>query len=140
MAWRIGLFRRPTQEVAEPSLRAVDEGSEKRQAWLVSAAANVKARLFVPIDTCPRASVLGVRFGWAAMYLQTCLNDEKKHQIGFSGMVRPRPTPEAGQTPPYGFRIPQQNASVHADPWSSGVCHRKCPFRAGIGTKTGLEG
>jgi hypothetical protein len=26
--------------------RAVDEGSEKRQAWLVSAAANVKARLF----------------------------------------------------------------------------------------------
>ena len=24
----------------------------------------------------------------------------------------PRPTPEAVQTPPYGFRVPQQNASV----------------------------
>jgi hypothetical protein len=32
----------------------------------------------------------------------------------------PRPTPEAVRTPPYGFRVPQQNASVHADPWSSG--------------------
>jgi two-component system response regulator FixJ len=28
--------------------------------------------------------------------------------------------PEAVQTPPYGFRVPQQNAIVHADPWSSG--------------------
>ena len=34
----------------------------------------------------------------------------------------PRPTPEAVRTPPYGFRVPQQNASVHADPWSSGEC------------------
>jgi choline dehydrogenase-like flavoprotein len=33
----------------------------------------------------------------------------------------PRPTPEAVQTPPYGFRVPQQNASVQADPWSSGA-------------------
>ena len=34
----------------------------------------------------------------------------------------PRPTPEAVRTPPYGFRVPQQNASVHGDPWSSGEC------------------
>jgi hypothetical protein len=38
-----------------------------------------------------------------------------------------RPTPEAVQTPPYGFRVPQQNASVHADPWSSGECRLKAP-------------
>ncbi len=31
-----------------------------------------------------------------------------------------RPTPEAVQTPPYEFRVPQQNASVHANPGSSG--------------------
>ena len=34
----------------------------------------------------------------------------------------PRPTLEAARTPPSGFRAPQQNASVHADPWSSGQC------------------
>ena len=34
----------------------------------------------------------------------------------------PRPTPEAVRTPPYGFHVPQQNASVHADPWTSGEC------------------
>jgi len=51
-----------------------------------------------------------------------CLNDEAKGQIGFSGMVWAGPTPEAVQTPPHGFRVPQQNASVHADPWSSGEC------------------
>jgi hypothetical protein len=34
----------------------------------------------------------------------------------------PRPTPEAVQTPPYGFRVPRQSASVHADPGSSGEC------------------
>lgn len=34
----------------------------------------------------------------------------------------PRPTPEAVQTSPYGFRVPLQNASVHANPWSSGEC------------------
>jgi len=43
-----------------------------------------------------------------------CLNDEEKHQIGFSGMVlRAATTPEAVQTPPNGFRVPQQNASNH---------------------------
>ena len=31
---------------------------------------------------------------------------------GFSGMVRAAATPEAVRTPPYGFRVPQQNASV----------------------------
>jgi hypothetical protein len=36
--------------------------------------------------------------------------------------VSPRPTSKAVQTPPYGFRVSQQNASVHADPWSSGEC------------------
>jgi hypothetical protein len=34
----------------------------------------------------------------------------------------PRPTPETVQMPPYGFRVPQKNASVHADPGSSGEC------------------
>jgi hypothetical protein len=34
-------------------------------------------------------------------------------------------TPEASRTPPFGLRIPQQNASVHADPWSSGECRMK---------------
>src|ERR1019366_872191 len=29
---------------------------------------------------------------------------------------------EAVQTPPYNFRVPQQNASVHADHWASGEC------------------
>ncbi len=28
----------------------------------------------------------------------------------------PRPTPEAVQTPPYGFCVPRQSAIVHADP------------------------
>ena len=48
-----------------------------------------------------------------------CLNDEEKHQIGFSGMVRA--TTNARRRAD-GFRVPQQNASVHADPWSSGEC------------------
>jgi hypothetical protein len=30
-------------------------------------------------------------------------------------------TPEASRTP-FGVRIPQQNATVHADPWLSGEC------------------
>src|SRR6478609_3346101 len=31
-------------------------------------------------------------------------------------------TSEASRTPPFGVRIPQQKATVHANPWSSGEC------------------
>ena len=31
-------------------------------------------------------------------------------------------TPEATRTPRFGFRVPRQNAIVHADLWSSGEC------------------
>jgi hypothetical protein len=31
-------------------------------------------------------------------------------------------TPEASRTPPFGFRVSQQNAIVRADSWSSGEC------------------
>ena len=31
-------------------------------------------------------------------------------------------TPEAIRTPRFGFRVPRQSASVHADLWSSGEC------------------
>ena len=37
----------------------------------------------------------------------------------WSGGLR---TPETSRTPPFGFRVPRQNASVHAVPWSSGEC------------------
>ena len=35
---------------------------------------------------------------------------------------RPRPTPEALRTPPFGFFLPQQNGRVHANPWSFWEC------------------
>ncbi len=34
-------------------------------------------------------------------------------------------TLEASRTLPFGLRIPQQNASVHVDPWSYGKCRMK---------------
>jgi len=34
-------------------------------------------------------------------------------------------TPEASRTRPFSFRIPQQNAIVHAELWLSGVCRIK---------------
>ena len=39
-------------------------------------------------------------------------------------------TPEASRTLPFGFRIPQQNAIMHAEPWSCGGCREETGGRA----------
>ena len=46
----------------------------------------------------------------------TSLDARKNGQAGLSETVLGLSTPKASRTPPYGFRVPQQNANVHADP------------------------
>lgn len=102
--------------------------------WLFLADADTRNRLevFLHERHSPNAKLRGF-FAWAAApegslraerkpcsprmfgllrVRRVCLNDEEKHQISISGMVRAAAMPEAVRTPPYGFRVPQQNASV----------------------------
>ncbi len=63
---------------------------------------------------------------------KVCLNDEEKYQIEFSGIVRSATNARSLADAPYGIRVPQQNAGVHADLWSFGECRIKIITLVGV--------